>query len=481
LLEEELAETRTEREKLERYNSDLQLTLGQFDIIFKSSQEEMTRKDIEIAELSDQIEKLREVMPAHSDFQTNSDLKEQLAQANAKLERLSTLELQNAGLSVRLESAERLIQLKHQKSIPQLSDEDELRDLKSRLSQSEIRESVLQAENEAQRERLNVESQRIKDLLAQKATPSPDDELQQLRVENARLQSDALARLALESSLNSRAGQIGDILKENENLKARLARLETSALQTELEQLLAEKADLTSEIFDLKSALKRESQNTKRDTALLSGQIRRFESEKNALAEQIQSDRQELEVRESELKSLRKEFQTQFAELQEVKRLLAAENCQNEALRIQLRQTVSVALLVSETERQIGELQSSGKTVNIERKDGSGLIALQLKVRGLQTDLLELREIVKAMTFPIERPKFVGVKAQNGKKQANLLLELKRRLADEERRNAELEKRVKNMQALEANHTRALKLLGEYHCRICLLTDPQRPSTAPLQ
>jgi predicted nucleic acid-binding Zn-ribbon protein len=342
-LQQQLQEVRLECEKLERHNSDLQLTLEQFDTQFKSSQEEITRKDIEITELNATIQKFSEKPSTDSNLDPPS----------------------------------------------------------------------------------NPSAQR----------------------------------------------QLDDLLKENDSLTAKLSRLETSTLQTELEQLLLEKADLTTEIFDLKSALKRESQSAKRDISALTGQIRRLESEKNGLSEQKQSHEQELIVRETEIKSLRKELQIQFAELQEMKRLLAIENNQNEMLRQQLKQAFSVALLVSETEQQITGLKSSDQQIVVNR---NVLTKLKGKVQAIRADLLGLRNAVTDANFSMERKVFQEKRGRNVKDQLKIVEELKRRLGEQENRNAELKEQLRDVAILEANHTKALRLLGEYHCRICVLTNPQR-------
>jgi chromosome segregation ATPase len=239
----------------------------------------------------------------------------------------------------------------------------------------------------------------------------------------------------------SKQQQIDHFARENDHLAAKVAALSarldpqpTSALQVELEQLLIEKSELASEILGLKSAVKLENQNRKREKATAAGQIRLLESELMALREQTQASADEANASEGELNEMRIELQAQFEEMQELKRALASEVNQNESLRTQLQQAVSMTMLISETEKQAETDVRKSRTAApapAERESFDALLkehrelqqqlfhsegtrsalhsklgALRIQVRFIKEEIAAIRRVFEAVNFRKEKVGF---------------------------------------------------------------------------
>jgi chromosome segregation ATPase len=252
--------------------------------------------------------------------------------------------------------------------------------------------------------------------------------------------------------------RVADLLRENAALASRIARLEASTLQRELEALLAERGELSAALRESRAQQKRESQAVRREAAALTARLRRSEGECAALRERADEARADAAARDADGAALRRELQAQFAELQEVKRKLAAEAAQSEALRSQLSKALSVAFFVSETEREIGMLQSPAC---------AALVDIRARVGAIREDLDALRRCVGAWNMRKARVRWAA--------------ELEKRVAAERRRTASIEAGGREFTALKASHTKALKLIGEYHRRICLLTDPHNAGARRLE
>jgi chromosome segregation ATPase len=413
-----------------------------------------------------------ELSKANANLKTQNDnLTLQLSKVNAETNELSkantTLKKQNDNLTLQLSKVN--------------AETDALRGQIRTLESKPSNESAL-ATKETELLELTRKCERLQNELKQQSAQS---ELDLLFAEQSTLRTE-IAELKAARKLDAQAFK-----RESLSLNSQIRRLEAekSALQDRATSAEAEKAAISNEINSLRRMLqsqlsdlhsvKRELHVERGQNEALRGQQRQFavraeEAEAQLLDLQKHNDTLRTHFKDAvEADALREELQIRTLELEQTQANIRAAQKQNQDLRKRLDEVREKAALrkeeivrlregmpsLSEFREKIEELREELKRMReYVEKTCSGREWATMKEEAAELDATER-----------ERRAEIENKARLASRRAK---KAERKLAEEIETNEALTEKVEAFTGLELKHRKALRLLGEYHCRIQALTGP---------